>query len=378
MSVPQIPTLIETLYRAPGTDAGWQTFLRELRHALSGSSANWIARELHARRSDVTAFDGADPDGIALYEQHWGAHDPWALSPHLIRRSGTVFVGDELISHANFTRTPFYNEFGRHFDVVRVLGVTLEAGDGGMSVLTVNGSEHRRPFAGSERLMMAALVPHLQNALQVHRRLLTAEARIRSLSDLLHSARDGIVLLNQQGRVVFMNAAAARMMNERDGLEMAGRDLRCRDVATTTRLRTLIGGALAPIDGHGNAGGHILVRRTSRRRPYSLLVSRLGIDSQRLPEAADAVAMISIAVTDSARAPDESVLQSLLGLTPAEAKLTRLLADGQSLAQSGTLLGIRPQTARSRLKTIFEKTRTSRQGELVALVYRTARLMDLR
>ena len=373
----QIPRLIETLYRAPGTDAGWQTFLQELRHALSGSSANWIAREFPARRSDVTVFAGGDPEGIASYERYWGVHDPWALSPHLVRRSGTIFVGDELISPADFARTPFYNDFARHFDVVRVVGVTLEAGDGKISVLTINGSKQRRPFAAPEQRLMAALVPHLQNALQLHRRLMSAEARTTSLSDLLHRARDGVLLLNQHGRVVFMNATAVSMVNERDGLEMIEHELRCHDVATTTRLRTLVSRALAPIDGPGDAGGHVVVQRRSGRRPYSLLISRLGADGVHLREIAGPVAVICVADTEVKRVPAEAVLQMLLGITPAEARLIRVLADGHSLEEAGSVLGIRPQTARSRLKAVFEKTGTSRQAELIVVVHRLARLVGL-
>lgn len=55
-------------------------------------------------------------------------------------------------------------------------------------------------------------------------------------------------------------------------------------------------------------------------------------------------------------------------LTPAEARLAALLATGCSLEDAGDALGITRETARSRIKAIFQKTDTNRQGQLVALL----------
>ena len=55
-------------------------------------------------------------------------------------------------------------------------------------------------------------------------------------------------------------------------------------------------------------------------------------------------------------------------MTPAEARLARLLVQGASLAAAQRDLGLRRETVRTRLKTIFEKTNTHRQSELVTLI----------
>jgi DNA-binding CsgD family transcriptional regulator len=56
------------------------------------------------------------------------------------------------------------------------------------------------------------------------------------------------------------------------------------------------------------------------------------------------------------------------GLTPAEAALLRALVAGRALAAAATRLGRRYNTARNQLQSIYAKTGTHRQAELVAKV----------
>jgi DNA-binding CsgD family transcriptional regulator len=81
-------------------------------------------------------------------------------------------------------------------------------------------------------------------------------------------------------------------------------------------------------------------------------------------------ALVSISDPESTPLPDDRTLREMFGLTPAEARLTRLLAEGTSLAEAAERLGLRRETARTRIKVIFDKTGTHRQAELVSLVMR--------
>jgi DNA-binding CsgD family transcriptional regulator len=67
--------------------------------------------------------------------------------------------------------------------------------------------------------------------------------------------------------------------------------------------------------------------------------------------------------------PNPSLLSQAFGLTSAEAKLAARLADGTSLTEAAEELTISRGTARSQLKTVFMKTETHRQSQLVALLF---------
>src|SRR5262245_41309018 len=66
--------------------------------------------------------------------------------------------------------------------------------------------------------------------------------------------------------------------------------------------------------------------------------------------------------------PQADFLEARFGLSPAEARLVALLFAGASLRSCTQALGIKYETARSYLKSVFQKTGTHRQAELVLTV----------
>jgi DNA-binding CsgD family transcriptional regulator len=75
---------------------------------------------------------------------------------------------------------------------------------------------------------------------------------------------------------------------------------------------------------------------------------------------------------DEHREPVEPILRQAFGLTPAEARLAVGLAAGRDLTEIAHAFGVEVGTARTQLKSIFAKTGSHRQGELVALLRRFA------
>ena len=63
------------------------------------------------------------------------------------------------------------------------------------------------------------------------------------------------------------------------------------------------------------------------------------------------------------------LLKIRLGLSPAEARLVALLFAGGGLRSSAEALGVTYETARTCLKSVFQKTGTHRQAELVLTVF---------
>ena len=65
--------------------------------------------------------------------------------------------------------------------------------------------------------------------------------------------------------------------------------------------------------------------------------------------------------------PPVRLAQQLFQLTPAETALAIQMANGLSLEEAAEVLGIRRNTARAHLRSIFSKTGVRRQTELVRL-----------
>jgi DNA-binding CsgD family transcriptional regulator len=68
--------------------------------------------------------------------------------------------------------------------------------------------------------------------------------------------------------------------------------------------------------------------------------------------------------------PSAEVLQKLFGLTAAETELALEIARGLRLREAADALGIEMPMATAQMASIFAKTGTQQQGELVALLSR--------
>jgi DNA-binding CsgD family transcriptional regulator len=362
--------LIATLYDAPGTTAGWRVFLESLRTAVDGSAASLLCEDLQSQHCTFAATTFTDPEPMRLYDEHWGSADPWAHSPNSGRLSErSVIVGDELIAHRDMRRTAYYEDFARRYDIVRALVGVLERNALALSVVSISRSERRGPFSEREVALVEPLVPHIARALQLHRQLLIATGAADHLASAIDELSRATLLLDSRGRVIFMNRAAEQLIDARDGLCVDNGELRAARAADTTRLRALLAEAAATSMGQGiGAGGTLALGRPTGRRPLMALVAPLTRRPDFFSNSEPPAAVVIVTDPERVTVPDVETLRALLGLTSAEAALTRLLAQGVALNEAAVHLGLRIETVRTRLKTIFEKTDTHRQADLVRLV----------
>ena len=80
--------------------------------------------------------------------------------------------------------------------------------------------------------------------------------------------------------------------------------------------------------------------------------------------------MVLVVDPELTPAPPVEALRALYGLTQAEARLTCGLLKGERLEDYAERSGISMNTARTHLKSVFAKTDTNRQAELVRLLSR--------
>lgn len=68
------------------------------------------------------------------------------------------------------------------------------------------------------------------------------------------------------------------------------------------------------------------------------------------------------------RAPPVELVQSLFDLTPAEARVARRLAAGETASDIASAGSVSLNTVRSQMRGVFDKTGRRRQAEVVALL----------
>ena len=219
-------------------------------------------------------------------------------------------------------------------------------------------------FETAEIDLLQRLVPHLARAQRVHRQTAAARLHRRQSERALDALDFGLILLAGDRRILFANQVATRLLQASDGLgQHQGRLRSC----TNPALATLLANATGP---HGPrvAGAACLSRRGGRRplQIWAIPLPRERIATVHLEPRAD----IALMLIDPERQPQirPALFRTLYGLTEAEARLACGLLAGQRLEDYGAQAGITINTARTQLKSVFAKTGTDRQAELVRLL----------
>jgi DNA-binding NarL/FixJ family response regulator len=186
--------------------------------------------------------------------------------------------------------------------------------------------------------------------------------------DLLEALGCGGLLLDRKGRVLKTNLRAHRYLGTRFNLGRRGGnpDGTVNEAVQEGLRAALMGSAeVAPL-----LGDHIVVPRAASR---PLLLRQLSVPGG-LDVTGEAIAAIVVLDMEDCPHPDEHLLRDLFLLTPAEARVATRLSCGQDLASIAKDLGVSRGTVPAQLKSLFWKTATRRQGELIALLAHLSKL----
>jgi len=202
-----------------------------------------------------------------------------------------------------------------------------------------------------DRVLIRALLPHLQRAIAVYFKTQALQRERDALSACLDAVSDAILLLDDKATVLYSNPSAEACLGESlthdEGRLRASRTdddaafRRCLKVATAGRgadlgAKRLESGETLWFRGLGPDGAILCIARDGRR----------------------------------AAIPPELLVESL-GITPAEARVGSLFACGQALPEIADELGISVHTVRQHVKKIQARTGETRQASLLRRILDT-------
>lgn len=237
-------------------------------------------------------------------------------------------------------------------------------------VITVTGFFSK--IGGAGRVAAREAATRLLPMVQPFFRLWSARARAlaagRGLAAALNSSDVATLLVDGEGRLMFANTAADRLLARNDGLRRAGAMLSGTRLADTIRLQASIEHVVHGDDTGGKATPVVSLTRKAGRPLLAAIMpaERTGT------RPGDAAAIVHVFDPDQDLEPLLAPVCRLYALSPVESRLASLLARGVAMADAAKAMHVQEQTARSYLKQVFLKTDTNRQAELVWLMLRSA------
>lgn len=359
--------LLEDLYDAALGCRSWEEVNHGLLNHVDGQTLMMSVHHAKTASVEVLGWLGMSAESLQEYPS-FAPHDLWAAGYLERRLFGNAAIGSHLVDERTLKNSLIYNEYLRpRVGIFHLVGTVLPMDGGYHALLGVHRPPDTKDFTSFEARRLGRLLPHVQRALEVRRRLQQADQASRSVHSVLDRLTLGAIIMDASGRLLHVNAAADAILQGADGLTRTPDGLRAAHKDDDRRLQHLIG-ALRQRRGEArSAGGHLRVRRPSGRPAYAVMLAPLGgaagIGGKALP------AMLAFVSDPTERiASDVTVLADLFGFPSAEAHLVMALLSGIALPEFARQRGVTHNTARTLLGRAMARTETRSQLELVLLV----------
>lgn len=358
--------VVDAIYAASVDPGEWMSVLRHLVGITGGEIAGLVAHRLSDGDAAVQCLFGTDEHWRRAYEHDWAPRNIYLHGSGVAPRPGAVRLSHQLVPLSQALRTDYVNDFLVPAGVLHIMGSVLSVDAKSAVILHVLRSRRVDCFDRDEVRTMETLMPHLRRADTIRRRLGDTDLRHRAAVEGLDRLAVGVLFLDERGATTFANRAADRLLAQSDGLGCRGARLGAADPGESAALERAVAVACRA-GGGAPSGATLLISRPSGRQPFVVTIATLTREVTG-PWASGPAAIVF--VTDPhATAPElEAVLRHLYGLTPAEAKVARLLVDGDDIDTMTDRLGVTVNTARTHVKHLLGKTNTRSQRELVQVL----------
>ena len=361
LSLDQFSRMLDTVYDAALDPAGWTNCLDLIRRELAGNYASLIVRPGSADDIGMIVSNSQEHRSIAL-------GNPYIMmSPFTGMPSDRLVTNSDVLTEADWRASSYYKDWCQPLGVFHVMAADIEVSNGAVYGFRITRPESAPPFSPQDLALGRRLLPHIKRALNLH--LSTHQDRkvISLYSHAMAQLMVGVIVLDQDRNVIECNPAATAILEMSDGLRIVGDQLDASYPNENRVLQRLIRDALIhPKAAKMSLTDALSISRPSGQHSWGVVVQSIASDQWTEGKQRPSVAVF-VRDAEGQAHPPIRLTQQLFQLTPAETALAIELANGLSLDEASDLLGIKRNTARAHLRSIFSKTGVRRQTELVRI-----------
>lgn len=366
----QLLTAIETLYDCVGDTYDIPRALKTFSEIADHSGI--FLSDIGQDQKSFLSFDTFNlPDGTVKMASSL-FDDPaenmilrlYPVLPRGVPTLGRVFFSDD-----EFQNSRMYQQaskpWGLHSEGMCVL--SREATHG----RAVGFVRHKYQHEADAELMsvVAVLGQHLQRAMSFQNRIDKLEEMVIQATNVLDLIQFGLLIFGMDRNLMYVNSAAESILSSEDGIRLRAGELTIGNRDAEAQLHHMLDAVFQPnVSLKKLTGGIVTIPRLSHAKPYSLVVVPMVASKVTAGKASVAVFLFD---PDARRTTAIDLFVASYGLTRSEAKLAHALASGEMLETIASNRGVTRNTIKSQLQSIFAKTSTSRQSELVSLLLRS-------
>lgn len=307
-------------------------------------------------------------DAMEEYNTHWWDNDPGVEAARRLQQPLGVYATEDIVDPDVMLSHPIYTDFGPRHGFRYFLSMTLAPRKGTYLILSVQRPINAALVSDKERRTAELLRVHLIRYIEIRHQLEHIYRTTDAVMDGLSNAANGIAILSPDQKVLFRNHAFSEF--EHVGLRVKGQKLLATSPATQSELDRIISGCFDQVATR-DQNSAVATFPIPDRLPLIIRASRFfvpeGIQASLFRDLRD---FLLLTVVDpnirSARTPVNEL--KLLGLSTQEARIASLIGIGFSPQHAAAEMTISIATARTYLKSVFDKLGVSSQTQLSVLV----------
>jgi DNA-binding CsgD family transcriptional regulator len=278
---------------------------------------------------------------------------------HLVPKKEVRFLTDlDAFTPEQLDHEPFYTEFLRPRGLGWCVGTSIHAPSGDTLVFSIEKAHAKGPVPPEGAARLDPLRPHLARAALLSARF--GLERARATVEGLNLIGLPAAVLAHQGKVLAANQA---LLAYAPDIRIAAGD---RVEFYNSNAHALFMRACAGRSPESGAGASVPVPRSATRPAFVAHVVPMRGRGREIFSGAELLLYLTPVIQQAGPPPE--ILQALFDLSPAEARVAAMIAEGHSVKTIAGLLSVQPNTIRVQLKAVFSKTGTGRQPELVSLL----------
>jgi DNA-binding CsgD family transcriptional regulator len=355
---------IEAIHGASLNRERWPQALAAVANVVGGAAATLEVFDKSALSLREFHCHGLPPPGEMKYLDYYATLNP--RRPIAARLPlGDVHCDWRMFDQATIKRDPFYMEFLKSLDLYYCVAGIVTTDPREFTGVCVHRTPKQGHIDAAGIAAMERLLPHVQQAFDVARRLKHAGETQHSLERALDWLADGVMLVRADGAVVYANAAMQVMVRRADGIAIKKGVLEFATADARGRFAAAMAG-IARLRQRGTKAAAVADFSVARRldRPAYLVAIR-PLPTELGGAKADADAIVFVRDPASRNATALRLLREVLDLTDAEAGVAQALQAGQRLEDYARTRMVSIHTVYAHLRSIKDKTGCHRMGELI-------------
>ena len=355
---------ISTIYRAATGAVTWAAALARINADMGAGGMQLLGINPGNGALLFAHVSEGDAERAHLYVFGHHARDPRMLRVRASPLADWCYPGDD---DAALMEEPDYRDNlaalgGRHAALLK-----LAEGRDEIVVVFLHARQDDRPFDAEQREALSRIGLHLREALPAYRRLKRVASEGALGASTIERTAHAMAIIDSDRRLAATNASFDEVLAQRRLFEVVSGVLQCPEAAIEKAL-TLAMMQTTAIPAGAVDRTRVVPLGTMRGDVFALSLTLLPPPPAMQAFASEAQVLLTAHQRPRLDQADTGRWQEAFRLSPAEAKVAAHIYAGLARKEIARALHVSPSTVKTQMESIFAKTETTRQAELVRVL----------